>query len=152
MPLVIALEVKVKGVQRFCTLSCLVFTKKYCPYSARILIDLIEGAFMEDDEDEAAPSLFPALPHNNEGWTLNVVNAHRILCDAFTHARTILRQEDSDPLRFRIVSENLVNNMVPILEGMETDGVAREFIEECTHVLGPLVYELEVAALALEGV
>lgn len=102
--------------------------------------------------DNEIPAIFPPLPYNNVGWTLNVVNAHKILHNAFMHGKMVLQQEDSDPLRFRIVSENLVNDMVPILEGMEVDGVSREFIEQCVHVLGPLVYELEVTALSSEGV
>lgn len=98
------------------------------------------------------PSAIPPLPHTVGGWSINVVNAHHILDDAFKRALAVLRQEDSDPLRLRVVSENLVNDMVPILEGMESDGISREYIEQCIHALGPLVYELHVSALSLDGV
>lgn len=98
------------------------------------------------------PTVIPPLPHTAGGWSINVVNNHHILNNAFNRALGVLRQEDSDPLRLRVVSENLVNDMVPILEGMESDGISREYIEQCAHALGPLVYELHVAALSLDGV
>jgi hypothetical protein len=41
--------------------------------------------------------------------------------------------------------------MVPILERMEEDRVPKEWVNNCAETLGPLVYELEVAALAAEG-
>jgi hypothetical protein len=64
----------------------------------------------------------------------------------------VLCQEDSKLLCLCVVLENLVNDMVPILEGMESDGISWEYIEYCVHVLSPLVYKLHVAALSYEGV
>jgi hypothetical protein len=34
---------------------------------------------------------------------------------------------------------------------MEADGVSRPWIEACAYIFGPLVYELQVSALAAEG-
>jgi hypothetical protein len=42
--------------------------------------------------------------------------------------------------------------MIPILERMDDDGVHRHWIEGCAYIFGPLVYELQVSALAAEGV
>lgn len=103
-------------------------------------------------DEDAFSTNFPALPHNPAGWSTNIHNAHTILDNAFSHGLDILRQDDSDPLRCRVVSENLVNQMVPILESLEGDGVPQDFVHTCIQVLGPLVYELEVAALSAEGV
>lgn len=64
---------------------------------------------------------FPPLPYNLDGWSANVINAHKLVGKSVKHALTILRQEDSDPLRFCIVSDNLVNNMLPILESMRSE-------------------------------
>lgn len=74
------------------------------------------------DDPQQLPAVFPLLPHIPGGWSVNVINAHRILDDAFNRALIVLRQEDSDPLRLRMVSENLVNEMAPILEGMKAMG------------------------------
>ena len=61
-----------------------------------------------------------------------------------------LCSEDSDPIRYKLVSSNIVDTMIPVLEGMEAE-VPHPWIDETAKVLGPLVYELQVAALAAGG-
>jgi hypothetical protein len=99
------------------------------------------------------PEELPALPHvhGQPPWSVNVLTAFRVLNTAYTHARGVLYQEGSDPLRYKLVSSNIVDKMLPILEHTEADGVSRDWIEECAKVFGPLVYELQVTSLAAEG-
>jgi hypothetical protein len=105
--------------------------------------------------DSNVPIDFPPLPDHGStvgGWSANIQEAHRILDNAFRHALTLLRQEGGDPLRLSHASEQLVNDSVRILERMEESGISPGFTQQCANAIGPLVFELEVAALAAEGV
>lgn len=97
------------------------------------------------------PDHWPDLPHSQDGWSANVLHAYKLLEGAFEHAVLLLRQEDGDPIRLNVTSESLVNDMVPILEKMEGEGIPSEFTHACAHILGPLVYELRMASTAAEG-
>lgn len=101
---------------------------------------------------EPLPNSLPQLPENAEPWSANTHAAYGVLNTAYMHALGVLRQEGGDPLRYKLVSSNIVDNMVPILERMGADGLPRNWIEECAYILGPLVFELQVSALAAEGV
>jgi hypothetical protein len=101
------------------------------------------------------PTEFPPLPNNKSllgRWSNNIQEAHHILQNNFYHGLDLIRQEGSDPVRLNHISERLVNDSVTILERMEESGVPPEFTRECANVIGPLVFELEVAALAAIGV
>ncbi|KAJ7020134.1 hypothetical protein C8F04DRAFT_1197029 [Mycena alexandri] len=98
------------------------------------------------------PPSLPPLPDNLEGWSANTDTAYNILSAGYTHARGVLHQEGGDPVRYRLVSSNIVETLVPLLERMDVDGVPRPWIETCAYLFGPLVYELQVSALAAEGV
>lgn len=95
------------------------------------------------------PENLPPLPFNNP-WSTNVITARQVLDNAYIRALQTLREEDSDPLRYMLLSSNIVDNLIPVLEGMEAD-VPRKWINECANILGPLVYELQVSALVAEG-
>ncbi|KAJ6597751.1 hypothetical protein DFH09DRAFT_1304518 [Mycena vulgaris] len=73
-----------------------------------------------------------------------------MLDNAYVRAIETLRQEDSDPLRYKLLSSNIIDNLIPVLEGLEAE-VPRVWIDECANIFGPLVYELQVSALAAEG-
>jgi hypothetical protein len=108
-----------------------------------------------DTMDGNFPIDFPPLPDHSSiasGWPANVQEAHRILHDVFHRALTLLRQEGGDPLRLSHASEQLTNDSVRMLERMEESGVSPGFTQQCANAIGPLVFELEVAALAAEGV
>jgi len=64
----------------------------------------------------------------------------------------LLCQEGGDSIRLNPALEGLVNDMVLILEQMEGEGMPANFMHTCAHTLGPLVYELRMAAMAVEGV
>jgi hypothetical protein len=100
---------------------------------------------------QALPPSIPPLPNNPEGWSANTNAAFEVLDSAYTHALGVLHQEGGDPVRYKLVSSNIVDSMIPILERMEVDGVPRHWIEACAFIFGPLVYELQVSALAAEG-
>jgi hypothetical protein len=102
--------------------------------------------------DTTVPEHLPALPHNLDGWSANILVAYQLLWNAFEHALLLLRQEDGDPIRLNLSSEGLINDMVPILEQMESEGIPTNFTHGCAHLLGQLVYELRMAAMAAEGV
>jgi hypothetical protein len=97
------------------------------------------------------PNNLPPLPPNPYVWSASALQAHQVLDSAYTRALETLRREASEGVRYKLLSSNIVNNMVPILERTEEDGVPREWVNNCAENLGPLVYELEVAALAAEG-
>jgi hypothetical protein len=101
------------------------------------------------------PAEFPPLPSDGTivgGWPANVHEAHNILRNNFHHSLTLLRQEGGDPIHLNQASEQLVDDSVRILERMEEAGVPAEYTYQCANAIGPLVFELEVAALAAEGV
>jgi hypothetical protein len=97
---------------------------------------------------------FPPLPRGTTAgrWPANIHEAHNILQTNFRHGLTLLRQEGGDPIRLNQASERLVNDSVRILERMEESEVPVEYTYQCANTIGPLVFELEVAALAAEGV
>jgi hypothetical protein len=97
------------------------------------------------------PGNLPPLPPSPNPWTANVLAAHQVLNNAYTRALETLRQEDSDAVRYKLLSSNIVDNLVPILENMEGDGAPRHWVEAAANILGPLVYELQLSALAAEG-
>ncbi|KAJ7760864.1 hypothetical protein DFH07DRAFT_771655 [Mycena maculata] len=98
------------------------------------------------------PQSLPALPENPEPWSTNTLAAYNVLNTSYIHALGVLRQESGDPVRYKLVSSNIVDNMIPILERMGTDGLPQEWLERCAYILGRLVYELQVSALAAEGI
>lgn len=98
------------------------------------------------------PDSLPPLPENVNGWSANVHTAYQMLGSTFAHGLRLLHQEDGEPLRLNIASEKLVNEMVPILEQLELEGVSQVFTHGCAHAMGPLACELKMAALAAEGV
>jgi hypothetical protein len=101
------------------------------------------------------PTDFPLLPSDGTiigGWPENIHEAHNILRNNFHHGLILLRQEDGNPICLNQASEHLVNDSVRILERMEETGVSAEYTHQCASAIGPIVFELEVAALAAEGV
>ncbi|KAJ7871558.1 hypothetical protein B0H13DRAFT_2349849 [Mycena leptocephala] len=118
------------------------------------VINVVGNSKVEAHGRGASPvySSIPALPDNPEGWSPNTNAAFEVLGSAYTHALGVLLQERGDPVRYKLVSSNIVDNMIPILERMDVDGVPRHWIETCAFVFGPLVYELQVSAVAAEGV
>ncbi|KAK6988415.1 hypothetical protein R3P38DRAFT_2573347 [Favolaschia claudopus] len=96
------------------------------------------------------PENIPDFPPSNVPWPANVTTGHQVLNNSYRRAREVLLQEDSDPLRYKMHSAHIIDRSVPVLEGLDAE-VPREWTVECANLLGPLVYELEVAALAAEG-
>jgi hypothetical protein len=96
------------------------------------------------------PDNLPPLPPNLV-WGANVITGRQVLDDAYVRALEALHQEDSDTLRYKLISSNIIDNLLPVLEGLVTE-VPWDWIDECANLLGPLVYELQLAALAAEGV
>lgn len=96
------------------------------------------------------PEHIPPFPPNPQPWSANETAAHQVLENAYIRALQTIRAEDSDPLRYKLLSSNIIDNMIPILEGLQTT-VPRDWIDDCVNIFGPLVYELQVSALAAEG-
>jgi hypothetical protein len=97
------------------------------------------------------PDNLPPLPPTPNPWSANILAARQVLDNAFVRALAALREEDSEAVRYRVLSSNIVDNLVPVLEGMEDEGAPAGWVDSCAGILGPLVYELQVAALAAEG-
>jgi hypothetical protein len=95
------------------------------------------------------PENFPTLPFD-QPWSTNAITACQGLNNVYTHALQTLCEEDSDPLHYKLLYSNIFDNLIPALEGIQAE-VPRDWIDECANILGPLVYELQVSALAAEG-
>ncbi|KZT21001.1 hypothetical protein NEOLEDRAFT_1182072 [Neolentinus lepideus HHB14362 ss-1] len=95
----------------------------------------------------------PPLPLALEGeeWSCNIQNGYNVLCELYEKSRRIVLQDDVDPVQLKLLSEKVFNDSLPILEGMEQDGVPTDWVHTCAHTFGPLIYELEMASLAAEG-
>ncbi|KII92778.1 hypothetical protein PLICRDRAFT_172830 [Plicaturopsis crispa FD-325 SS-3] len=100
------------------------------------------------------PAHFPALPMHPDGtdWNGNIYAAHNIVCETYNQAVQLLRQEDGDPLRLRIHSENIYHRMVPILQALEPEVFNREWIIEAANSLAAVMTRLERAAYTADGV
>jgi hypothetical protein len=98
---------------------------------------------------------FPPLPDVSPilgGWPANIQEAHNVLQNTFHHGLTLVWQEGGNTIQLNHTSEQLMNDSVQILERMEESGVSPDFTRQCASIIGPLVFELEIAALAAEGV
>ena len=93
---------------------------------------------------------FPDLPARDY-WSPDVLLAHEILQRVYQQATQLLRQEECDPLRLRIHSDQICHRMVPLLEALHHEVGDNAWVTVCAHRLGRLTSELENAALAVEG-
>ncbi|KAJ7929826.1 hypothetical protein B0H13DRAFT_2310216 [Mycena leptocephala] len=67
------------------------------------------------------PENLPPLPPNGQPWGANVVTGRQVLEDAYIRALQALHQEDSDALRYKLLSSNIIDNLLPVLEGLERE-------------------------------
>jgi hypothetical protein len=100
---------------------------------------------------DVLPAEFPPLPEHfdNDNWSPNVIQAHSILFDAYSHAFQALNAGDSDAHRLRIHSDRLLNRMLPILEAMEPEVLNPEWVKHGAEALAGLVLELEGSSIAI---
>ncbi|KIJ63930.1 hypothetical protein HYDPIDRAFT_28831 [Hydnomerulius pinastri MD-312] len=103
--------------------------------------------------DAGRPLSFPDLPGSREGthWGPNALQAHGIIRDAYYQASQLLRQEDGDPPRLRIHSDQLHHKIAPLLEVLGHEVQSITWTMTSAHALGKLIRELEDAASAAEG-
>ncbi|KAK6966453.1 hypothetical protein R3P38DRAFT_2590840 [Favolaschia claudopus] len=100
---------------------------------------------------ETLPSL-PSLPQNlQNGWSANVLLAYQSLERSFNHGHILLNQENGDHVRLTLASESIVNDAVPLLQRLEV-GMPQSFTHQCAHAFGPLACELQLTALAAQGI
>ncbi|KAJ6456832.1 hypothetical protein C8R47DRAFT_1082293 [Mycena vitilis] len=100
------------------------------------------------------PAQFPALPFTPQefNWSPDVLRAHTIITTAYERASTLLRQEEGDPLRLRIHSEQVLDKLVPILEALEPEVGDYGWLEASASALGELTVQLQRSALVAEGI
>lgn len=98
----------------------------------------------------ARPQAFPDLPPypaSAVSWPAGVLEGYNHICSAYNHASTLLRQEDSDPLRLRINSERLFNRSIPLLKALDPPMPScREWNLSCADAIIALILELNSAA------
>ena len=99
------------------------------------------------------PAQFPALPDTpvHFQWSADVLQAHRIILSTYDRASTLLRQEEADPLRLRVHTDQILQNMVPILDALVPEVGDHIWIEKCAETLGALAVDLERAAAIADG-
>jgi hypothetical protein len=99
------------------------------------------------------PAKFPPLPQtpDNFNWAPDVLQAHQIITVGYDRASALLRQEEGDPLRLRIHSEEILNKFVPILEALEPEVGDQPWLETCAHTLGALAVALQRGAAVADG-
>jgi hypothetical protein len=99
------------------------------------------------------PAQFPPLPRTPEefNWSHDVLQAHDIIATAYERASTLLRQEEGDPLRLRIHSEQVVDKLVPVLEALVPEVGDQTWLKACANALGELTVQLERSATIADG-
>lgn len=103
------------------------------------------------------PDSFPSLPHRSseDPWPANIIHAHALLKDAFTHSQYALRTSDNDSHRLRIHSNRIQTRMVPILQALERPAVAQildiQWTLNATYIFRNIILCLEEAARAMDG-
>lgn len=99
------------------------------------------------------PTDFPPLPLTPEefNWSPDVLRAHDIITTAYDRASALLRQDEGDPLRLRVHSEQVVNRLVPILEALVPEVGDQRWLEASANALGAITVELERSAIVAEG-
>ncbi|KAJ7810621.1 hypothetical protein B0H13DRAFT_2384496 [Mycena leptocephala] len=100
------------------------------------------------------PAQFPALPLTPEefNWSPDVLRAHDIITTAYERPSTLPRQEEPDPLRLRIHSEQIVDKLVPILEALVPEVGDQNWLEASAHALGQITVDLQRSAITAEGI
>ncbi|KAJ7436839.1 hypothetical protein FB451DRAFT_1453499, partial [Mycena latifolia] len=85
------------------------------------------------------------LPTDNLQWSPNVQQAYTYMTETFRHASKVLSQ-DADANRLRFHAELATQELVPILQALETHAVEEniplEWIFSCTEVVGSLIVDL----------
>jgi LmbE family N-acetylglucosaminyl deacetylase len=100
------------------------------------------------------PAEFPALPDTPDdfNWHPDVLRAHDILSSAYDRAATLLRQEEADPMRLRIHSEQIAQKMLIILEALVPEIGDHTWIETAATAFGQIAADLERSAAIADGV
>ncbi|KAJ7166739.1 hypothetical protein C8R46DRAFT_265941, partial [Mycena filopes] len=100
------------------------------------------------------PAEFPDLPLTPEEfhWSADVLQAHEIIRSAYEHAAALLRQEQADPLRLRVHSEQVISKLVPILEALVPEIGDQAWLTACATALGQITVDLERGAVLEDGV
>ncbi|KAJ7479082.1 hypothetical protein FB451DRAFT_1172202 [Mycena latifolia] len=91
------------------------------------------------------PANFPAPPDtpNVFNWHPNLLHAHDILATAYGWAATLLRQEEGDPMRLRIHSEQIAEQLLPILEALFLELGDEAWIETAVTTFFQISVDLE---------
>ncbi|KAJ7496212.1 hypothetical protein B0H11DRAFT_2385644, partial [Mycena galericulata] len=97
---------------------------------------------------------FPALPRTQDefNWSPDVLQAHNIITAAYERASVLLRQEEPDPLRLRIHSEQVLNKLIPILEALVPEVGDQSWLEAGADALGQITVDLERSAVIADGI
>ncbi|KAF7351930.1 Integrase catalytic domain-containing protein [Mycena venus] len=100
------------------------------------------------------PANFPALPETPDdfNWNPDVLRAHDILATAYDRAAILLRQEEADPMRLRIHSEQIGQRLLPILEALVPELGDEAWINSAATAFGQIFVELERSAAVADGI
>jgi hypothetical protein len=121
----------------------------------RVLMAVVERMFELTWRNSAnstafdmALAQFPSLPGPGppNQWGYNVIRAHDIISQSYSHSVHVLRREDGDPLRLRYHVQRLQTHIYPIFKQMQHTNLPPTWLEESAHRLGRLLVELEIAA------
>lgn len=99
------------------------------------------------------PLNFPDLPANPLGtpWPHNVLEADRIIREAYRHVKQVLGQADQDPLRLRVLSESIMQQTLPLLEALDLEVGDENWAVSAANALAAQLVGLERASAETTG-
>jgi hypothetical protein len=93
---------------------------------------------------------FPPLPPGPQ-HSANAQTAHVRLQSKFDHAVRVLRQEDGDSLRLKVLEQDLISVGLPLLEAIAEEDRLEEWVRLAVECIAVVIVALREAAAASEG-
>lgn len=93
--------------------------------------------------------IIPPLPKAPNAWSSDILDAHKELCDWYSHALGILSSEDNDATRLRVLANELDLKSKPLCAGLSSLGVPDYWVNAVVETISGARFELEQTAHAI---
>lgn len=107
------------------------------------------------DDHIVLPAQFLDFPEVEEVvWSANFRQAHQVIATAYTTAVSVIRLDDSDPLRLQFHVDRLLNDICPLLVALEEDGedpVPEDWLIAGSTLLAAAIGHLQLAIENAQG-